>query len=311
MTKIINYLYRAPNLIYGDWILGSILKSLCEESPFFRASNEWMQNADAYFVQPAWKVTRNIANKSLICLSSYRMDSNLAKIINKSSVLVAHCHAQLKWLLRHGVRTPDAIISDGWQPNITVRQNMPNKFTIGVFGHERVQSYLQTQHGEFLTGQLIKGTDRISSIAKHLDPSTVAWHFGGPCWTECQVYHDLKKMGFEVTSAHYPAHEISPGYHKLDCLLISSRSETGPTVGLDALAAGLPVISTKVGQMIELSDMLWESEEKAVEYILDIQKNRIRFFGQRHIYRSLVANRTRKQFAEKIVKLICERIFGE
>ena len=308
---VINYLRRRPNPTHGDWIFGSILKALCEESSLFHATDNWMPNAGAYYVQPAWKVTPQIVRRSLIRLSSYRMDRSLAKLINKAPVVVGHCKAQVQWLAAHGVRKPDAVISAGWQPNITIRTTMPDKFTIGMFGHERVQSYLQTQDGKDLGKGLVKGTDRIPLIAKHLDPATVAWHFGGPVWTECQAYRRLKKMGFEVSAAHYPAHEVGLGYHKLDCLLVASRTEGGPGVGLDAFAAGLPVVSTRVGQMTELSDMLWGEEAEAAGYILGIQKNREGFFERRHAYRARVENRTRKQFAEKIVKLIHERILGE
>lgn len=307
---VINYRRRVPNPVHGEWILGSLLKALCEESPLFHGTDEWIPDADAYYVQPGWKVTPNIVRKSLVNLTSYRMDQKLAKLINKAPVILTHCNAQTEWLATYGVRKPDAVVSDGWQPHITVREGMPDKFTVGVFGHERIQGYLLTQQGKSLGKVLVKGTDRIPLIAKYLDPSTVAWHFGGPCWDECKAYHRLKKMGFEVTTAHYPAQGVVSGYHKLDCLLVASRSETGPTVGLDAFAAGLPVISTKVGQMFELSDMLWDKEIEAAEHISNIQRNREKFFDRRHHYRLLVADRTRKQFAEKTVRLIQEKILG-
>lgn len=305
---VINYIRRAPNPVHGDWILGSLLKALCEESDLFHGTDEWMPDADAYYVQPGWKVTRSIVNRSLVNLTSYRMDPKLAKLINRAPAILTHCGAQTAWLAAYGIRKPDAVISDGWQPHITVREGMPDKFTVGVFGHERVQSYLQTHEGKNLGAMLVKGTDRIPLIAEHLDPAAVAWHFGGPSWKECKAYHRLKEMGFEVTDAHYPAHEVASGYHKLDCLLVASRSETGPTVGLDALAAGLPVISTRVGQMSGLSDMLWDKEIEAAEHISSIQKDRDGFFGRRYSYRATVADRTRKQFAEKTVRLIHEKI---
>jgi glycosyltransferase involved in cell wall biosynthesis len=40
--------------------------------------------------------------------------------------------------------------------------------------------------------------------------------------------------------------------HGADALVISSGHETGPTVALEALASGLPVIGTRVGRLPEL-----------------------------------------------------------
>jgi glycosyltransferase involved in cell wall biosynthesis len=37
--------------------------------------------------------------------------------------------------------------------------------------------------------------------------------------------------------------------HAADALLITSAFETGPTVGLEALASGLPVVTTNVGEV--------------------------------------------------------------
>ena len=46
-----------------------------------------------------------------------------------------------------------------------------------------------------------------------------------------------------------PREEVARLMHAADALLITSAFETGPTVGLEALASGLPVVTTNVGEV--------------------------------------------------------------
>ncbi len=46
-----------------------------------------------------------------------------------------------------------------------------------------------------------------------------------------------------------PRDEVARLMHAADALLITSAFETGPTVGLEALASGLPVVTTAVGEV--------------------------------------------------------------
>ncbi len=48
--------------------------------------------------------------------------------------------------------------------------------------------------------------------------------------------------------SHSHTHEL---FYKYDCLIISSSEEAGPLTGIEAMAAGMPLISTKVGAMPE------------------------------------------------------------
>ena len=307
VSQVINYIQTAQK----NWLFGTLLRALCDESPLFKGTRSWMKDADAYYVQPSWVVKDRFVRKSLVRFTSYYMDRALARRVNQAPVLVAHCNAQIEWLAKFGVRKPDAVISAGYQPNITVRTALPDKFTIGMFGNERKQPYLQDQQGHRLGNKPIKGSNRIPEIAKRLDPAKVRWYFAGPKWERQPVYRQLQGMGFEVGTHCYRADKVVEGYHKLDCLLIASPSEGGPGVGLDAFAAGLPVVSTRVGQMTELSDMLWDTEDEAATHILKIQNDRQEFFNRRTRYRMLVTDRTRKMFAQKIVRLFHDKILDK
>jgi glycosyltransferase involved in cell wall biosynthesis len=46
--------------------------------------------------------------------------------------------------------------------------------------------------------------------------------------------------------------EISQYYHVLDLYLVTSREEGGPRAVLESMASGIPLVSTLVGQAIDL-----------------------------------------------------------
>src|SRR5207247_1738754 len=46
--------------------------------------------------------------------------------------------------------------------------------------------------------------------------------------------------------------ELGPAYHGVDVCLVTSRQEGGPKAVLEAMAAGVPLVSTCVGQATEL-----------------------------------------------------------
>jgi glycosyltransferase involved in cell wall biosynthesis len=51
-----------------------------------------------------------------------------------------------------------------------------------------------------------------------------------------------------------PRHEVAATMGGADALVISSHSESGPTIALEGLASGLPVTSTPVGRIRQLVD---------------------------------------------------------
>src|SRR5207247_5767707 len=46
--------------------------------------------------------------------------------------------------------------------------------------------------------------------------------------------------------------ELGRAYHGVDVCLVTSRQEGGPKAVLEAMAAGVPLVSTRVGQATEL-----------------------------------------------------------
>ena len=67
------------------------------------------------------------------------------------------------------------------------------------------------------------------------------------------VRRELDRLG--VPYAHVSAGtrgELARAYHALDVYLVSSRQEGGPKAVLESMAAGVPLVSTRVGQAQEI-----------------------------------------------------------
>ncbi len=67
------------------------------------------------------------------------------------------------------------------------------------------------------------------------------------------VLRELDRLG--VPSVHVSASsrdELARAYHALDVYVVSSRQEGGPKAVLESMAAGIPLVSTRVGQAQEI-----------------------------------------------------------
>jgi len=78
-----------------------------------------------------------------------------------------------------------------------------------------------------------------------------------------------------ATSLSYE--ELKKWYNKIDVLLINSGPEywreTGPLPAFEAIASGVLVIGTKVGNFAEIPGPKYETVEEAVAILLDLKKN--------------------------------------
>ena len=63
----------------------------------------------------------------------------------------------------------------------------------------------------------------------------------------------LERLGIpyvHLTARSRP--ELARAYHALDVYLVTSRQEGGPKAALEATAAGVPLVTTRVGQVPEI-----------------------------------------------------------
>lgn len=101
--------------------------------------------------------------------------------------------------------------------------------------------------------KMVKGPDIlldvVSNLFKHFNNLLVL--LTGPA--RGYVKQQLRKMGVPYIHRYLSDyHDIVPYYQVLDLYVISSRSEGGPKALLECWAAGVPVVSTRVGMPADL-----------------------------------------------------------
>ncbi len=96
-----------------------------------------------------------------------------------------------------------------------------------------------------------KGEDRLLEISRRISPERFEFVLVGDRWEAVEA--DLESLGFTTTYHRAVKGTEVPGVMAaLDVLLVTSRNEGGPQPVLEALACGVPVISTDVGFVPEL-----------------------------------------------------------
>jgi glycosyltransferase involved in cell wall biosynthesis len=107
--------------------------------------------------------------------------------------------------------------------------------------------------GEGLEPKLVKGPDVLLAAVERLREAVPELHvlLTGPA--RGYVRQGLDDLG--VPYRHVSARsrdELAQAYHALDVYLVSSRQEGGPKAVLESMAAGIPLVSTRVGQAQEI-----------------------------------------------------------
>lgn len=124
-----------------------------------------------------------------------------------------------------------------------------------------------------------KGEDRLMAISRRLAKEEYEFVLVGDRWE--QVVAALRAAGFEVTyHRQLKTAELSGVVAGLDVLLVCSRNEGGPQPVLEALACGVPVVSSSVGFVTDLQAVLpgkitvFEGQEAAVKALAGARKSR-------------------------------------
>jgi glycosyltransferase involved in cell wall biosynthesis len=106
--------------------------------------------------------------------------------------------------------------------------------------------------GEGLEPKTIKGPDvllRALELAHARIPELFVV-LTGPA--RAFVKAGLERLGIPYVHVHPPAAELPRVYRALDACLVASRQEGGPKAVLESMASGVPLVTTRVGQAMDL-----------------------------------------------------------
>lgn len=127
--------------------------------------------------------------------------------------------------------------------------------------------------GEGLEPKLIKGPDVLLRVAEQLKDRIPELHFvlTGPA--RGYVKAGLDRLGVPFSHFLLPdVDAVARVYEAIDVCLVSSRDEGGPRAVLEAMATGVPLVTTRVGQAPELvqhGENGWLVEIEDVERLVE------------------------------------------
>lgn len=194
--------------------------------------------ADSYIPFLAAKLTR----KKIVYTFGGVLDreAKTGKLANKC---IALCNANKDIYEKLGVRgieiIPNGVDTTGFTRNEEKRREIRDRLTLA----DRLTMLTVARPDE------IKGPDLLASIIPKCPD--VSFLLVGISEAEPLKSMDAKNA---VKLGKMSNEEAKMYYSAADCFLLTSRSEGMPTVIVEALSAGLPVIATKVGGVLDVVD---------------------------------------------------------
>ena len=208
---------------------------------------------------------KNIDPSNKIILNWYHVEkadhrlSNVEFINNYVDAVFTSCSLTKKELINAGVKdtlihlapvpleieyfSSDKIASCSNQPKL---KEFQGKFVVGSFQKDG-EGWGEGEHPKLIKGPDIF-CDTMELLAKEVDLHVL---LTGP--SRGYVKKRLSKAG--ISYSHYyldKYSDIVKYYCQLDAYLIASRKEGGPKALLESWACGVPVVSTPVGQVVDL-----------------------------------------------------------
>jgi glycosyltransferase involved in cell wall biosynthesis len=107
--------------------------------------------------------------------------------------------------------------------------------------------------GEGLEPKLVKGPDVLAAAlgAVHARAPELVVLLSGPARGYVRAELERRRIPNQHLVASSRA-ELARAYRALDVYVVASRQEGGPKAVLEAMASGVPLVSTRVGQAVEL-----------------------------------------------------------
>lgn len=137
--------------------------------------------------------------------------------------------------------------------------------------------------GDGIEPKLIKGPDIFLSVLKRVKDKIPELFvlLTGP--SRGYVMRGLDELGIPYRHAFFNSYpDVAKMYHALDLYLVASRQEGGPKAILESMATGIPLVTTRVGQAM---DLVWHEKNawmSDVEDIDGLSEGVLRVFGMGH-----------------------------
>src|SRR5205823_6518925 len=143
-------------------------------------------------------------------------------------------------------RIPIGVDTDAFRPGDRTLDLPGSAFVVGSLVKDGVG------WGEGLEPKAIKGPDVFLETIELLTPRIPELFvlLTGPA--RGFVKAGLERLGVPYRHLSVPAAELPVVYRALDVCLVASRQEGGPKAVLEAMASGVPLVTTRVGQATDL-----------------------------------------------------------
>jgi len=178
-----------------------------------------------------------------------------------------------------------------------LRTSIPERFTLAWVGRPATHFGKEVKKPEVFV-QVVKrlsGDSKAILLGERLDQQHRELRSAG---IDCEYHQRIR-----TPILHYPRH-----YKKFDCLVITSASEAGPLCLFEALATGVPVVSTRVGWaplLIQngVNGYLADSEDEILEAVDTIRRQREAWFEQRTVIRESLQDITLESWLDQNIDL--------
>ncbi|HRO49095.1 MAG TPA: glycosyltransferase [Hyphomicrobium sp.] len=262
------------NIVTSDrgWILERLASEIAKRVPFVRYGDAVDPLADLqyYVTYSTWK--KRVSPIEVAYFAHLERDEQTAnKFFSVAgSVDYCVCHSRMyEDIIRgRGIDTVESI-----SPGVDLEAFTP-VVKIGVVG----RTYHTGRKGEALVQQV-------------MDVPGIEWHFTGDGWP--------------APGRHVPDGKLGDFYNQMDYIVVPALYEGGPMCVVEALACGVPVISSKVGWVPEFPHIEFKNGDAA-----DLRRVLETVVAERRALRATVEDRTWDRWAEGHERLF-RRLFAE
>ncbi len=116
-----------------------------------------------------------------------------------------------------------------------------------------------------------KNEEILIKCAERLDPKFWQFKFYGPGWEP--TIERMEKLGADI----YKSESAKAFFNLIDCWFSTAKIEGGPMDALNAIAAGIPIISRAHGFAYSYAtdeDIIYSDDDNLIEYLKHIEKTR-------------------------------------